>query len=159
MTLGLNFLIPVLFFFMGFILHGQGKYIELIKTKNGRQKTIEEGARIKIKTFDGKKHIGKLVLIDSRTVSVDDIAIPLGDIVSIKRKSAEAAAFSTFFYVLGAAGLVLGTAGIIAGGFNVLAALVAYPAAILFSGLGAAINNPPQNHPASKWRYKIIYDE
>lgn len=155
----LKLFFPALFLLSGFFSQAQENYIKLTKSKGGRQKILKEGERIKIKTFNGKKYIGKFTIIDPQTISLNDQIISLGDIVLMKRKSAEAAVVSIFFYVLAGVSVTAGTAGLIKGGWGLIATIIGYPAGTLFAIAGALINDFPNSNKNSKWRYKIIYHE
>lgn len=141
------------------ISFGQERHIQLTKAKSGKTKVIQEHKRVKIKTFDGQKYIGNLVIVDSQTVMVDGTEIALADIVRIKRKSHTAFVTSIVLYTISALFIAVGTVGLIEGGYGVIAAIAGYPAAVLFAGLGALINDYPVNNPNSKWTYKVVMNE
>lgn len=48
-------------------------------------RTIKENKRIRIKTIGGDKYKGRFTIIDSQTIAIQGISIPLGDIEKIKR--------------------------------------------------------------------------
>lgn len=147
--------------FLNLNLNAQENYIELTKTKSGKTKVIQELKRVKIKTNDGQKFIGNLVLVDEETLRIDKTEIPISEVAKIKRKSKAATVASSVFYVVGGLLFVTTTVVVIGSGglAAALAAIFGYPASALFVGLAALTNDYPINNVNSKWNYRIVLSE
>ncbi len=131
----------------------QEKFIQLTKNETGKVKLFKENKRVKVKTLDGKKFIGRFTIINESTISVKGQEIKLENIERIKSRSVGA----------GIAGTFLTTAGYIGLGFSAIVILVdpsnALKAAIIslaVGGSGIFINEFVATHKSSKWNYKII---
>lgn len=72
-------------FLMSSTVFSQGKYISITKLKTGKEYIIKENLRVRIKTTDGRKLIGRLQIEDDNSIFIRDVKIPLSSIAKIKR--------------------------------------------------------------------------
>lgn len=109
-------------------------------------------------TSENEKIIGPLKIIDTYSISINNQAIALADIVKFKRKTETGSIVSSLFYVI----VVLSGIAIIADiaddsdvfdGVLAIAGLIVGGAA---TGSAILTNDWPQNNPNSKWYYEII---
>ncbi|GHA44282.1 hypothetical protein GCM10007103_26890 [Salinimicrobium marinum] len=125
------------------------------KTRTDKVRTFKENKRIKVKTTEGVKYIGRLHIVDNNTIKVEGFNIELHRITNIKSRS------------IGAG--IAGTGLIIFGSFLTLSGgllhmwpnqqqtgngLLTAGAIIVSSGI--FFNEFARNQRSNKWTYKII---
>ncbi len=148
--------ILTLFFFLVFsqqIIAQQA--LEISKTGSDKVKLFKENKRVKLKTLEGEKYIGRFQIINSENIEIEGNIIPLRDIENIKSRSVVAGIAGTAIIIYGA--VIVGT-GIIVGSMvgtdPVLLIAIAMGGTVLSSGI--FFNEFAKNHRNTKWSYKII---
>jgi hypothetical protein len=146
-------LIYFLLFISSLPLFSQEKAIEITNLKNGKTKIYTENTRVKIRTLNRKKQVGKIHFSDNQTIVVDEKSIKIDSILSIKRQP----------IVLGTIKTTLLLAGLTTVGSSLVKASSGDNEAIILflAGSGTAIGsgilgsiNPTQTN--KKWSFKII---
>ena len=146
-------LIYLLLFFISFTAFSQQKGIEITNIKTGKVKFFEENQRVKLRTLDGKKHVGNLKLLDSLNFSVNNQPIRIDSLQSIKKQVKTMATVKTVVLITGLA--IVGTSLVAASGGSDAAFL-------LFSiGSGVTISaglleGLKANNSNYRWKFKII---
>lgn len=132
----------------------QDRVLEISKNGADKVQTFIENKRVKLKTVEGEKYIGRFKILDANTIEIKGNMIPLDSIANIKSRSVGAGIVGTFL--------------IISGGYLVIispmVALVAGSTAgftMLFGGAGMTLsgiffNQFARNHRNTKWSYNII---
>ncbi len=109
----LNYSLVLFLVFMGTTSFAQEKILQLDHQKRNVTRTIKENKRVRVKTKDGQKYKGRLVIVDANTISLDGTSISLEDIEKIKRDPLLLTAIATTGFVyLGA--VIVGIGGIVA---------------------------------------------
>ena len=129
----------------------QQKGILMSSKTDDETEFYRENKRVRIETNDGKKHTGRIKIIDENTVSIDDEKITIESIIKMRSMSLLSAIFSTYFITTGS---ILVVAGATAGGFAVLI----IPFGVVWGGVGVLIPAIGDNHKKYKWDYKIVTD-
>ena len=146
-------LIFVFAFFITSNLIAQDRAIEITNIKSGKIKLFEQNQRVKLRTVDGKKHVGNLQFSDDNTIVIGNSSFPADSIQSIKSQPKVLATIKT---------VVLITGLVVVGSSVVVAATGSNAAFLLFAaGSGMAIGagvleSLNTNHSTRKWTYKII---
>ena len=130
----------------------QSKQILLTNKNDNDTEFFRENQRVKIQTNDGKKHFGRIQIIDDVTVSIDNILIPMASIVKIRSMSFASAFFSATFLIVGAFAIV---AGAFAGGYG----LLLVPPGVLLTTIGALIPSMGDSHKNQNWTYQIVQNK
>jgi len=81
----------------------QQRAIEITNIHSGKVKVFEENQRIKIRTLDGKKHVGNLKILDSLCFSVNNQPVKLDSLQSIKKQPKTLATVKTVVLITGLA--------------------------------------------------------
>ena len=71
---------------MTFSVFSQQKVIEMTTLKNGKIKYFTENLRVKIRTLDRKKHVGKIHFSDNQTLLINNKLVKIDSILSIKKQ-------------------------------------------------------------------------
>lgn len=91
----------------------QENILQLEHQERGVTRTIKEHKRIRIKTIGGDKYKGRFTIIDSQTIAIQGVSIPISDIEKIKRDPLLLTALATSGFVyLGV--IVVGVGAIVA---------------------------------------------
>lgn len=122
-------IIYVLLFFISFAAFSQQKAIEATDKKTGKVIFFEENQRIKIRTLAGKKYIGNLKISDNSSFTVNDQAIKIDSLKSIKKYPKKLATAKTALFITGLATL----------GASAVAAATGSDAAFLLFTVGSGI--------------------
>ena len=147
-----NTLKAILFFFMLCnIAVAQQKGILLSSKTDDDTEFFRENKRVKIKTIDGKKHTGRIQIVDENTIMIDDDLIAMNTIIKIRSQSLLSAVLSAGFILIGGAFVV---GGALAGGYAVLL----IPVGLVGGGIGTLISAVGDNHKKYKWDYKVVTD-
>lgn len=129
--------------------------LEISRTGSDKVKLFKENKRVKVKTLEGEKHIGRFQIIDGENIEIEGNVIPLSDIENIKSRSVVAGIAGTALIVYGA--VFLGSGLIVGLSFGTDPVL---PIAIIMGGTilssGIFFNEFAKNHRNTKWSYKII---
>ena len=145
----------VLFFFM--LCNSavaQQKGILLSSKTDDDTEFFRENKRVKIKTIDGKKHTGRIKIIDENTIRIDNDLIAIGSITKIRRQSLFSAILSGGFIAIGGAAVV-GGATTDKASFGADLIIIA---GALSGGIGTIIQAIGDNHKKYEWDYKIVMD-
>ena len=133
----------------------QTNAIKITNLNTNKEKIIKENKRIKLRTLDGQKFKGRFRVVNTNTISIDDINIDLADIDALKRNPLFISIIGpSFFIYLGA----------ITVGFSVVAGVFADASALWFVIPGSALlyaglNSPNfnKNHKRDKgWKFEIV---
>lgn len=145
--------IYLLVFLFSLTAFSQQRLIEITDVKTGKVKVFEENQRIKIRTLDGKKHIGNLKFSDSLSFTVNNRSIKIDSLQSIKKESKTMATIKTVVLITGLA--TVGTSLIAASDGNDAAFLLFTigSSVTISAGLLEGIN---ANNSNNRWKFKII---
>ncbi len=145
--------IYLLVFLFSLTAFSQQRLIEITDVKTGKVKVFEENQRIKIRTLDGKKHIGNLKFSDSLSFTVNNHSIKIDSLQSIKKESKTMATIKTVVLITGLA--TVGTSLIAASDGNDAAFLLFTigSGVTISAGLLEGIN---ANNSNNRWKFKII---
>ena len=143
----------VLVFLASLTSFSQQKSIEITNVKTGKTKYFEENQRIKIRTLDGKKHVGNLKFSDSLSFSVNNQPIKIDSLQSIKKQPKTMATIKTVVFITGLA--IVGSSLVAASDGNDAAFLLFTigSGVTIGAGLLEGIN---ANNSNNRWRFKII---
>lgn len=143
----------LLLFPISFTAFSQQKVIEITNINKGNVRVFEENQRVKIRTLDGKKHIGNLKFSDSETLIIDDQSIKIDSVKSIKKQPKVFGTIKTVVLITGLA--VVGTSLIVAsgGGNSAFLLFTVGSGVTISSGLLEGIN---ANYSDNRWTFKII---
>lgn len=131
----------------------QQKTIEISNINNGKIKVYEENERIKVRTLDGKKHVGNLTFSDNETFIINNQSIKIDSISSIKKQPKVLGTIRTIVLITGLA--IVGSSLIVAAsGGNAAFLLFTVGSGVTISaGLIEAINS---NNSYRLWKFKIV---
>lgn len=143
----------VLVFLASLTSFSQQKSIEITNVKTGKTKYFEENQRIKIRTLDGKKHVGYLKFSDSLSFTVNNQPIKIDSLQSIKKQPKTMATIKTVVFITGLA--IVGSSLVAASDGNDAAFLLFTigSGVTIGAGLLEGIN---ANNSNNRWRFKII---
>lgn len=143
----------VLVFLASLTSFSQQKSIEITNVKTGKTKYFEENQRIKIRTLDGKKHVGNLKFSDSLSFTVNNQPIKIDSLQSIKKQPKTMATIKTVVFITGLA--IVGSSLVAASDGNDAAFLLFTigSGVTIGAGLLEGIN---ANNSNNRWRFKII---
>ncbi|MBC7845897.1 MAG: hypothetical protein H7Y10_05350 [Flavobacterium sp.] len=146
-------IIYILVFLTSFTAFSQQKAIEITNIKTGKVKVFEENQRIKIRTLDGKKHVGNLKLLDSLNFSVNNQSVKIDSLQSIKKQPKTMATVKTVVLITGL--VIVGSSIIAASGGNDAAFLLFSigSGVTISAGLLEGLN---ANNSNNRWTFKII---
>lgn len=146
-------LIYVVVFLISFTAFSQQKAIEVTNIQTGKVKVFTENQRIKIRTLDGKKHVGNLKILDSLRFMVNDQSVKIESLKSIKLQPKTLATIKTVVF---ASGLAIVGASLVAASEGNDSAFLLFTigsgvtiGAGLLEGMNASTSN-------NKWTFKII---
>jgi hypothetical protein len=145
--------IYLILFFVSLTAFSQQKVIEITNIKTAKVKFFEENQRIKIRTLDGKKHIGNLKISDSLSFTVNNQSVKIDSLQSIKKQPKTMATIKTAVLVTGLA--IVGSSLIAASGGNDAAFLLFTigSGVTISAGLLEGMN---ANNSNNRWSFKII---
>ncbi len=145
--------IYLLVFLFSLMAFSQQRLIEITDVKTGKVKVFEENQRVKIRTLDGKKHIGNLKFSDSLSFTVNNHSIKIDSLQSIKKEPKTMATIKTVVLITGLA--TVGTSLIAASDGNDAAFLLFTigSGVTISAGLLEGIN---ANNSNNRWKFKII---
>lgn len=132
----------------------QDRVLEMAQNGADQVRTFKENKRVKVKTVEGEKYIGRFKILDANTIEIKGNSIPLDSIANIKSRSVGAGIVGTVLIISGAylvlispmmALVASSTAGII---------MVSGGAGMTLSGI--FFNEFAINHRNNKWSYNII---
>lgn len=146
-------IIYLLALFISFTAFSQHRAIEITNIESGKTRVFEENQRIKIRTLDRKKYVGKLTFSDNETIIIEGQSFKIDSLLSIKSQPKVIGTVKTVVLFTGLA--VVATSLIVAsGGGNAAFLLFTVGAGITIgAGVLEAVNT---NHTNRKWTFKII---
>jgi len=146
-------IIYLMMFFVSLTTFSQQKAVEIVNIKTGKVKIFEKNERVKIRTLDGKKHIGNLNFSDSLTIVINNQSIKIDSLQSIKKQPKVLATVKTVVLTVGLT--IVGSSLVAAsGGSNWAFLLFTTGSGVTISaGLLEGIN---ANYSGNKWTFKII---
>lgn len=131
----------------------QQKAIEITNIQTGKVKVFVENQRIKIRTLNGKKHVGNLKISDSISFTVDNQTIKIDSLQSIKNQPK----------VLGTVKTIVLITGLSIVGASIITATGGGDSAFLLFTLGSGVTigagvleGLNANYSERKWIFKII---
>ena len=143
----------LLVFLISCAVFSQHRTIEITNIRTGKVKVFEENHRIKIRTLDGKKHIGNLKISDTLSFTVNNQSVKIDSLQSIKYQPKTLATVKTVVLIVGLA--IVGASIVAASDGNDAAFLLFTVGAgiTISAGLLEGINT---NNSENKWTFKII---
>ena len=131
----------------------QQKAIEITNRYNGKTRFFNENQRVKIRTLDNKKHIGKLHFLDNQTIVIDNQSIKTDSIQSIKKQPVVLGTIKTVVLITGLATVGASLAAASGGSGNTFMLFIIGSSTTIGAGL---IENINSNRSNRKWTFKII---
>mgnify|MGYP000125467191 CR=1 FL=1 len=131
----------------------QEKAIEITNRDNGKTRLFIENQRLKIRTLDEKKHIGRLHFSDNQTILIDNQPIKVDSIQSIKRQPAVLGTLKTVVLIAGLATVSASLAAAKNGENNAFLLFIYGSSTTISAGLMESIN---PNRSNRNWTFKII---
>lgn len=129
----------------------QEKGVYLINKKHKDSIFLTENHRIKIKTSDGERIVGGFKIVDEKSISINDVIVPIDSIIKIRRASVFHAIADPVSVVFGSILLFGGVSILLEGGW--------------LSGIGTIFIIPgiptfiipfsKNNHNSKDWNYQI----
>jgi hypothetical protein len=146
-------LIYVVVFLISFTAFSQQKAIEVTNIQTGKVKVFAENQRIKIRTLDGKKHVGNLKILDSLSFTVNNQSVKIESLKSIKLQPKTLATVKTVVFATGLA--IVGSSLVAASEGNDSAFLLFTIGSGVTIGAGL-LENINASTSNNKWTFKII---
>ncbi len=145
--------IYLLVFLFSLTALSQQRLIEITNVKTGKVKVFEENQRVKIRTLNGKKHIGNLKFSDSLSFTVNNQSVKIDSLQSIKKQPKTMATVKTVVLIVGLA--IVGSSLIAASDGNDAAFLLFTigSGVTISAGVLEGIN---VNNSNNRWKFKII---
>jgi hypothetical protein len=146
-------LLIIVFIFSCTLVEAQTRLLEITNNHTGKVRVIEENQRVKLRGTDRRKIVGKLSFADGETLVVDNVAINIDSLQSIKKQPKVLGTVKTVVLVTGLA--LVGSSIVVAtGGNNVAFLLFAGGAGVtVTAGVLESLN---ANYTSRKWTYKIL---
>ena len=132
----------------------QEKAIELSKIGSEKTKIFKENKRVKIKTLEGGKYIGRIKIVGQKTIEIEGNVIHLNSISNIKSRSVIGGIVGTVLIITGA--YFIGIAPIAAFFISSTSGSAFVIGGVVMSSSGIFFNEFAKNHRNTKWSYKII---
>lgn len=143
----------LVFFLTVLTAFSQQKAIEITNRNNGKTRIFTENQRLKIRTLDEKKYIGRLHFSDNQTILIGNQSIKIDSIQSIKRQPAVLGVVKTAVLIAGLATVSASLVAAKTGGNNAFLLFIAGSGTTIGAGLLESIN---PNRSNRKWTFKII---
>ncbi|MBP6758212.1 MAG: hypothetical protein KA133_03070 [Flavobacterium sp.] len=145
--------ICLLVFLFSLTAFSQQRLIEITNVKTGKTKVFEENQRVKIRTLDGKKHVGNLKFSDSLSFTVNNQSVKIDSLQSIKKQPKTLATIKTVVLVAGLATVGSSLAAASDGNDAAFLLFTIGSGVTIGAGLLEGIN---ANNSNNRWRFKII---
>lgn len=143
----------ILLFLISHTVFSQHKAIEITNIKTGKVKVFQENQRIKIRTLDRKKYIGKLTIVDSLNFTVNNKRVKIDSLQSIKNQPKVLATVKTIVLVAGLSTVATSLVAASKGNDAAFLLFTAGAGATIFSGVLEGLH---ANHSKFNWHFKII---
>lgn len=145
----------LLLFIFSVPMLSQERVLEIYQPEKEKQRSFKENRRVKVKTLDGKKYIGRFRIIDSQTIEIEGHQIALNNIKNIKSRSIVAGIAGTLLTIYGASLVLAGTLMlVIAPDIPLAVGFMSAGGLVMTSGI--LFNEFARNQRNPKWFYKII---
>nr|WP_315145723.1 hypothetical protein [uncultured Flavobacterium sp.] len=138
---------------LSFTAFAQNKTLELTNIKTGKVKVFEENQRIKIRTLNHKKWIGNLKIVDSLNFMVNDQAIKMDSLQSIKNQPKSLGTVKTAVLFSGLAIVGASIVGAAQGNESAFNLFAIGAGTTISAGIIEGLNS---NFTTRKWRFKVI---
>ncbi len=152
----------MLIFCLSITAYSQNEVLVLTKKKSGKEKTIEQGKRIKIWTNTGKTYKGPFAIKDDSLIIADKAAVSINDVEMISRKSTGKKVLGGSLALGGAfvgAGFISLTSTLIdTGGWSALLIPVSVTLAtggVLIATTGVILLTTGKKYKEKKWDFEI----
>lgn len=150
-----KYILFTLIFLFCVSIQAQDKFLEMSKGGTDKVRTFKENKRVKVKTIEGEKYIGRFQIVDNSSIEIKGNNISLDSISNIKSRSVVAGVAGTIL-------IIYGSLWMAAGGF-----LHIYPgdppvgnglliAGAVLTSAGIFFNEFARNQRNENWSYKII---
>ncbi len=136
-----------------FNLYSQEKAVEITNIKNGKVKLFVENQRVKIRTLDRKKHVGKIHFSDNQTLIINHKLVKIDSILSIKKQPLLLGTLKTGFFLTGITAVGASAISASSGNDSSILLFLGGTATTISSGLIEAINT---KHLKQNSTFKII---
>ena len=146
-------IILLVLLFLSFTAFCQQKAIEITNIKTGKTIVYENSQRIKIRTLDGKKHVGELKVVDENTFLVGSETIQIDSLQSIKIQPKNLEQIKNIVLYTGLAIVVTGITLATLGNNAAFLAITVGTGVTIGAGIIEGING---NNSKRKWNFKII---
>jgi len=138
---------------LSFTAFAQNKTLELTNIKTGKVKVFEENQRIKIRTLNHKKWIGNLKIVDSLNFMVNNQAIKIDSLQSIKNQPKSLGTVKTAVLFSGLAIVGASIVGAAQGNESAFSLFAIGAGTTISAGIIEGLNS---NFTTRKWKFKII---
>nr|WP_315217545.1 hypothetical protein [uncultured Flavobacterium sp.] len=138
---------------LSFTAFSQNKTLELTNIKTGKVKVFEENQRIKIRTLNHKKWIGNLKIVDSLNFMVNNQAIKMDSLQSIKNQPKSLGTVKTAVLFSGLAIVGASIVGAAQGNESAFNLFAIGAGTTISAGIIEGLNT---NFTTRKWKFKII---
>ncbi len=136
-----------------FSLFSQQKAIEITNTNNGKIKLFLENQRVKIRTLDRKKHVGKIHFSDNKTLLINNKLVKIDSILSIKKQPLLLGTLKTGFFYTGLTAVGASAISATSGNDSSILLFLGGASTVISSGLIEGINKKHFNQNST---FKII---
>ncbi len=131
----------------------QQKAFEMTNIKNGKTQLYTENQRVKIRTLDRKKHVGRIRFSDVNTLVIANKSIQIDSILSIKKQSLELVILKKGLFLTGIAAAATSLVQASSGKNSAILLFLAGSGSAISAGLIESLN---PKHSNTKWTFKII---
>ncbi len=136
-----------------FNVFSQQKAFEITNIKNGKVKIFVENQRVKIRTLDRKKHVGKIHFSDNQTLIINHKLVKVDSILTIKRQPLILGTIKTGLFLTGIAAVGASAVSATSGNDSSILLFLGGTATTISSGLIEGINT---KHFKQNSTFKII---
>jgi hypothetical protein len=146
-------IVSILALFVSLTFFSQTKAFEITNIKSGKITIFDANTRVKIRTLDEKKIVGRLTFSDDKTLIIDNQTITIDSILSIKKQPKILGTVKAIILITGLA--VIGSSIIVAssGGEAAFFLFTIGTGATIGSGIIESLN---ANHSTRKSTFIII---
>lgn len=132
----------------------QDQVLEMSQNGSDKTRTFKENKRVKVKTNEGEKYIGRFTIVDNNTIEIKGNNIPLDSILNIKSRSVVAGIAGTILIIYGSLWMAAGGMLHIYPGEPQVGNGLLIAGAVLGSA-GIFFNEFARNQRNDTWSYKI----
>lgn len=150
-----------------FLANGQERGVYLIKKSNKQTTFLSENKRVCLKTTDGKRLLGRIQVLDDKTIMIDKRVVMIDSIKMIRYRPLVVSILSTTIKAASATVAGLGVAFIVSNNkstdnthgehgnaYNFVGPILIGVSAFYY-GIGALLHVPFNKHNHKRWTYKI----